>query len=200
VEAYHNQNPANTPNTPRYRGISYTKPIDAAKEAVPCIDLADRLAGPGKFRKVGNTWSTNCVLEGHEDRVPSFVVYPETNSFYCFGCLRGGDVVELARLAWGYDQREAHTAAAMLLMEFGHTPPERPPSWSAKQKRQQQMRDLIHEAKVEVLARRLWRYVLEPIVAEIEDPDDRVEATEKLWGPLRMYAENRVREMRGRKA
>jgi len=29
--------------TQRYRGVSYTRPIDAAKEAVPVIDLADRL-------------------------------------------------------------------------------------------------------------------------------------------------------------
>jgi hypothetical protein len=196
---YHNPNPTNTPKTHRYRGVSYTTPINAAKEAVPVVDLADWLCGPGRMRRVGEKWVARCPLPDHEDKTPSFAVYAN-NSWWCFGCLRGSDVVELYRLYHGYSQREAHTAAAMLLMEFGHEVPERPTSWSAKQKRQRQMRDLIHEAKVEVLSRRLWRYVLEPIVAEIEDPDDRVEATEQLWGPLRMYAESRVREMRGRKA
>src|SRR5215211_4689637 len=167
---YHNPNPANTPNTPRYRGISYTSPINTAKEAVPCIDLADRLAGPGKLHRVnGTTWSARCVLPDHEDRVPSFVVYPETNSFYCFGCLRGGDVVELARLAWGYDERDAHIAAAELLMEFGYELPERPPSWSRRQQRQKATRDLVEEARLEATTRRLWRAVFMPILSEIED-------------------------------
>jgi hypothetical protein len=188
VEAYHNPNPANTPNTPRYRGISYTKPIDAAKEAVPVIDLADRLAGPGKFRKVGETWSTNCVLPGHEDRVPSFVVYPETNSFYCFGCLRGGDVVELARLAWGYDERDAHIAAAELLMEFGYEVPERPPSWFRKQERQKATRNLVEEARLEAATRRLWKYVFAPIVAEIEDSTEREQLARSLWPKVKANA------------
>lgn len=180
---YHNPNPANTPNTPRYRGISYTKPIDAAKEAVPCIDLADRLAGAGKFRKVGSTWTTNCVLPGHEDRVPSFVVYPETNSFYCFGCLRGGDVVELARLAWGYDERDAHIAAAELLMEFGYEVPERPPAWFRKQERQRPVRDALEEVKVRSAQRRLMR-TLTPLVTSIEDTEERGEEAKRIWHDL----------------
>jgi len=185
---YHNPNQPKTPNTHRYRGVSYTTPINAAKEAVPVIDLADLLTGPGGLRKVGKEWVGRCPLPDHEDRSPSFTANPEKNVWFCHGCLKGGDVVELYRLYHGYDQREAHTAAAMLLMVFGHTPPERPPSWSAKQKRQQQMRDLIHEAKVEVLARRLWRYVLEPIVAEIEDPEERLDVARTLWSATEVRA------------
>jgi DNA primase len=113
--------------TRRYRGASYTRPIDAAKESVQVIDLADRLGGPGSLRRVGKEWAGRCLLPDHEDRSPSFTVNPEKNVFFCHGCLRGGDVVELARLAWGYDQRDAHVAAAMLLMEFGHEVPQRPP-------------------------------------------------------------------------
>jgi hypothetical protein len=52
--------------TQRYRGVSYTKPIDAAKEAVPVIDLADRLCGPGGLRRVGKEWVGRCVLPDHE--------------------------------------------------------------------------------------------------------------------------------------
>src|SRR5215208_6729948 len=102
---------------PRYRGVSYTRPIDAAKEAVQVIDLADRLTGPGGLRRIGKEWAGRCPLPDHEDRSPSFTVNPEKNVWFCHGCLRGGDVVELARLTSGYDQRDAHTAAAMVLME-----------------------------------------------------------------------------------
>jgi len=41
------------------------------------------------MRRASNTWVTHCLLPDHEDRSPSFVVYPGTNSWYCFSCLRG---------------------------------------------------------------------------------------------------------------
>src|SRR5215211_8117659 len=122
-------------NHQRYRGVSYVKPITAAKENVPIIELAGRLTSPSNLRKIGDTWSANCPLPDHEDKTPSFVIYPESESWYCYGCLRGGDVVELYRLAKGYDQRDAHTAAAMLLLEFGHEVPKRSPAWFRKQER-----------------------------------------------------------------
>jgi DNA primase len=164
------------------------------------IDLADRLAGPGKMRRVGNTWVTNCLLPNHEDRSPSFVVYPETNSWYCFSCLHSGDAVELARLVWGYDQRDAHVAAANLLHEFGHEIPKRPPAWFRKQERQKATRDLIEDARVEVMTRRLWRYILKPIVAEIEDPEERVKAGERLWSKVEFRARQLVQASEERKS
>jgi hypothetical protein len=189
VEAeYHNPNPPNTPNTRRYRGISYTTPINAAKEAVPIIDLADLLAGPGGLRKVGKEWAGRCPLPDHEDRSPSFTANPEKNVWFCHGCLRGGDVVGLYRLYHGYDQREAHTAAAMLLLEFGHTPPERPPAWIRKNERQRRTRELMEDAKLEGATRRLWKYVFAPIVAEIEDPTDREQMARSLWPKVKANA------------
>jgi len=186
--SYQNQNPSNTPNTRRYRGVSYTTPINAAKEAVPVIDLADRLTGPGGLRRVGKEWAGRCPLPDHEDRSPSFTVNREKNLWWCFGCLRGSDVVELYRLYHGYDQREAHTAAAMLLMEFGHTPPARPPAFFRKGERQRDARELIEDARLQAWTRRLWKYVFGPIVDEIEDEAERKKMAATLLPKVEAYA------------
>jgi len=46
-------------------------------------------------------WRSGSVLLGrcpfHEDDRPSFAVYPETRSFYCFGCSTHGDVITFVR-------------------------------------------------------------------------------------------------------
>lgn len=170
-------------DTRRYRGVSTVQPIDAAKEAVPIIDLADRLCGPGGLRKIGAEWAGRCPLPNHEDRSPSFTVNPEKNVFFCHGCLQGGDVVKLAQLAWDYTEREVAMAAANLLHEFGHAIPERPPAWFRKQERQKPVRDAIEQVKIGSAQRRLMR-ILEPFVVRIEDDEERREEALKVWDDL----------------
>ncbi len=163
----------------RHRGVSHAGPIAAAKEKVPTIDLADLLCGPGQMRRIGERWTARCPLPDHDEKTPSFTVYPGDRGWYCYGCLRGGDVVDLARLAWSLGR--ADEAAGFLLLEFGHPLPERPGSWYARQQRQRPMRDKIEEARTEVLMRRLFRWVFEPMLAGIEDADERAEAARRMW-------------------
>jgi DNA primase len=170
--------------TRRYRGISYTSPIEAAKEAVPILDLAERLSGPGVRR--GREIAFRCPL--HDDHDPSLRVDPEKRVWFCDPCLVGGDVIELARLAWAYDQRDAHVAAAMLLMEFGHEVPQRPPSWFRKQKRQQPVRDAIEQARFEHLRRRLFRKFFKDSVLAIEEEEEREAEYRILWDVTRPLA------------
>jgi hypothetical protein len=172
---------------PRYRGVSYTGPIDEAKRLVPVVDQAGRLVGPGGLRRAGKEWVGCCPLPDHADRKPSFTVNEAKNLWWCYGCLRGGDVVELARLAWGYDQRDAHVAAAMLLMEFGHEVPQRPESWRTKQQRQKPIRDALEEVKARSARRRLMR-TLGPLVASIKDPEERREEAQRIWQDLEEVA------------
>jgi DNA primase len=173
---------------PRYRGVSYTRPIDAAKEAVTVIDLADRLAGPGGLRRVGKEWAGRCPLPDHEDRSPSFTVNAEKNVFFCHGCLRGGDVVELFRLIQGYDERDAHVAAGMLLMEFGHEAPQRPPAWFRKQERQRHTREAIEETKKNIVRRRLFRRLILPLLDTIEDEQEREQELRRAWYEFKRLA------------
>jgi hypothetical protein len=171
----------------RYRGVSYTKPITAAKEAVPVVDLAGRLTGPSGLRRVGGEWAGRCPLPDHEDRTPSFTVNPEKNVFFCHGCLRGGDVIELARLAWDYPKEEAHVAAGYLLMEFGVDLPERPPSWFAKQRRQHAAREAIDQEKIEHIRMLVFRLVWVPWLRSLPE-SMRGEAAESAWEGSRKIA------------
>lgn len=43
----------------------------------------------------------------HKERTPSFTTYPETQSFYCFGCQMGGDVIRFLMLIEGWDFQQA---------------------------------------------------------------------------------------------
>jgi DNA primase len=163
--------------TRRYRGVSYRGPIDAAKEAVPVIDLAERLTGPGVRR--GREIAFRCPL--HDDHDPSLRVDPNKGVWFCDPCLMGGDVVELARLAWGYDQRDAHVAAATLLMEFGHEVPQRPPAWFRKQERQHHTRAAIEETKMNIVRRRLFKHLILPLLNAIEDEEEHNRELDRAW-------------------
>jgi DNA primase len=168
---------ANETRAPRYRGVSYTGPINAAKEAVSILDLAERLAGPGVRR--GREIAFRCPL--HDDHDPSLRVDADKGVWFCDPCLLGGDVVELARLAWGYDQRDAHVAAAMLLTEFGHEVPQRPPAWFRKQERQRHTRAAVEETKMNVVRRRLFRHLILPLINTIEDEEEHNRELDRAW-------------------
>lgn len=43
----------------------------------------------------------------HNEKTPSFTVYPESGSFYCFGCGKGGDIFTFTSLAENLDYIEA---------------------------------------------------------------------------------------------
>ena len=43
----------------------------------------------------------------HEETHPSFTIFPESQRWWCFGCQRGGDVIEFVRLLEGVGFREA---------------------------------------------------------------------------------------------
>lgn len=58
-----------------------------------------------ELRQAGRNFISLCPL--HNERTPSFYVYPETNSFYCFGCNQGNDVINLAMALYGLTFKEA---------------------------------------------------------------------------------------------
>lgn len=47
------------------------------------------------LKRAGRNLSGLCPF--HSEKTPSFTVYPESNSFYCFGCGAGGDIITFIR-------------------------------------------------------------------------------------------------------
>ena len=63
--------------------------VERAKQEPIENFLLDRL------QRFGGKHRCHCPL--HTENTPSFYVYKKNNSFYCFGCKKGGDVITLIR-------------------------------------------------------------------------------------------------------
>lgn len=68
-------------------------------------DIADVVSSYVNLRHSGRTMSGLCPF--HSEKTPSFHVYPENGSFYCFGCGAGGDVITFVRRIENLDYMEA---------------------------------------------------------------------------------------------
>jgi len=71
---------------------------EAVKRNVDMLGLASRYV---KLAKVGNVYQGLCPF--HSEDTPSFTVYPETQSFHCFGCDVGGDQLKFFGLIENVD-------------------------------------------------------------------------------------------------
>lgn len=69
-------------------------------QSVPIENLINQ-----PLRKSGKALVGLCPL--HQERHPSFHVYPESNSCWCYGCNQGGNVISFIKLLYGYSFKEA---------------------------------------------------------------------------------------------
>ena len=68
-------------------------------------DIESIISGYVNLRKRGQTMVGLCPF--HNEKTPSFTVYPNTQSYYCFGCASGGDVITFIRQIENLDYMEA---------------------------------------------------------------------------------------------
>lgn len=164
-------------HSPPYNAYGFRRCCEAIRGAVPIEEVARRYTDLVPLG--GEAWFTGrCPLPDHEDRTPSFYVYPP-GRYWCYGCQRGGDVVDLEFFCGDYG--ELWEAMISLAIEHGVELPERTASWRRKQERQKPMRDAVEGARREVLRRRLFRWCVLPHIDAIEDAEERKRELERAW-------------------
>jgi len=94
------------------------KAIDELKQQIPLLDYLQAHDWQPVRRIAGGRLMGLCPL--HTDHKPSFLVDPNKNLFYCYGCGRGGDVIRFVEL---YHQVKFPRAVALLREWCGLAPP-----------------------------------------------------------------------------
>lgn len=75
---------------------------EATKEQIRAAnDIIDVIGAAIPLKRAGNTFRALCPF--HKEKTPSFHVNPRRQSFYCFGCHKGGDVFTFIREYEGLD-------------------------------------------------------------------------------------------------
>lgn len=99
-------------------------------QLVSQCDLEDLMASYGiQLKRAGRNIKALCPF--HSEKTPSFVVYPDNQSFYCFGCGAGGDAISFIMREENLDYPEA---VRFLAKRCGLTVPEDGDDAAAKQK------------------------------------------------------------------
>lgn len=68
-------------------------------------DIEDIIGSYVTLKRAGANYSGLCPF--HSEKTPSFTVFPASQSFYCFGCGAGGDVITFIRREENLDYVEA---------------------------------------------------------------------------------------------
>ncbi len=80
-------------------------PHEYIEEVVRRNEISDVIGGYVQLKRKGRLHSGLCPF--HSERSPSFYLYPDTQSFYCFGCGEGGDVISFIKKINNLDYVEA---------------------------------------------------------------------------------------------
>lgn len=63
------------------------------------VDIVEIIGESVQLSKKGRNWGGLCPF--HDEKTPSFFVSPERQSWHCFGCGKGGDVISFVMLKEG---------------------------------------------------------------------------------------------------
>lgn len=93
-------------------GVVRKRPSASKKHITRLIPIEEVIGEVLPLKRIGASYVGQCPF--HDDKHPSFVVFPDTFMFHCFGCGKHGDVIDFLRLRFGL----SFVAAAALLRKF----------------------------------------------------------------------------------
>nr|MBC8461115.1 hypothetical protein [Deltaproteobacteria bacterium] len=91
--------------------------------------------------------AAKCPFPDHSDANPSFRVYPNTQSFYCFGCKRGGSAIDYVMHRDGVTAGEAiHILCEWASIPMPSWTPEQKVKWEKQKAEKDRIDPILHEA------------------------------------------------------
>ena len=80
-------------------------PHEYIEELTRRTDIVELVGSYVQLKRKGRLYGGLCPF--HSEKSPSFYVYPDTQSFYCFGCGAGGDAITFTKKINSIDYPEA---------------------------------------------------------------------------------------------
>jgi DNA primase len=106
---------------------------DVVAEIRDRTDIVGLVAGYVPLKKAGRNFKGLCPF--HQEKTPSFIVFPESGNFKCFGCGKGGDVFTFYKEVERVEFREAlEELARRAGIELRSAPPPSPERDAHRQK------------------------------------------------------------------
>lgn len=84
-----------------------------ADEVAERVNIVEIIGNYIQARRSGRYFKTVCPF--HTEKTPSMVIYPETNSWYCFGCHKGGNIFHFIQEIEKCNFREALERVARMV-------------------------------------------------------------------------------------
>jgi DNA primase len=163
--------------------------IDEIKQRVDIVDVVSQYA---KLTKAGRTFRALCPF--HSEKNPSFFVYPEQQSWHCFGaCNTGGDVFSFVMKKQNIDFGEA---LRVLAQRAGVTLPSRfEPGGESKEKQRlfqvnEAAAQYFHNQLNSTAAKKAKAYLLKRGLSEKTTADFKLGYSPDKWDALKQHLIN----------
>ncbi|HEY7033946.1 MAG TPA: DNA primase [Thermomicrobiales bacterium] len=83
---------------------------DAVADVRERTDIVELVGQYVQLKKAGRSYKGLCPF--HQEKTPSFIVFPDSQNFHCFGCAKGGDAFTFYQGVEHVDFKEALTELA----------------------------------------------------------------------------------------
>ncbi|WP_040668320.1 DNA primase, partial [Nitrolancea hollandica] len=115
-------------------------------------DIVEIIGQHVQLRKTGRSFKGLCPF--HQEKTPSFIVFPESQNFHCFGCGAGGDVFSFVMQI---DRVEFHEALQTLARQVGVTLEAAPPPPSPEETERHDRLFRLNERAAAWFSHVLWQ-------------------------------------------